>query len=151
MSRGLGAIQRTALRILRESGHWHTTSDLAAGIYGHRPHITVTAMPTRSQMVATQRALSGLARAGLAYRVSGRPTRWTANRDRHLSGPIAVQTLSAIRADTSGDVFRARRRCSLLRGASKSANQPTLTRQAERRRGACALIRARRSRAEPAN
>jgi hypothetical protein len=45
-------------------------------------------MPTRSQMVATQRALSGLARAGLVYRVSGRPTRWTANRDRHLADQL---------------------------------------------------------------
>jgi hypothetical protein len=70
VSRGLGAIQRTALRILRD-GHWHTTTDLAAQIYGHRRCITVTATPTRSQMASALRALSGLVEVGLAYCSSG--------------------------------------------------------------------------------
>ena len=87
MSRGSGAIQRTALRILRD-GHWHTTTDLAAQIYGYRPCITVTATPTRSQMVSALRALSGLVEAGLAYCVPGKPSRWTANRDRHLADKL---------------------------------------------------------------
>jgi hypothetical protein len=87
VSRGLGRIQRTALQVLLD-GHWHTTPAIAVRIYGHKPHVTTTAMPTPSQMVATRRALSALARAGLVYCVSGQPTRWTASRDRHLADQL---------------------------------------------------------------
>lgn len=124
MSRGLGAIQRTALRILRD-GHWHTTTDLAAQIYGYRPCIAVTATPTRSQMVSALRALSGLVEAGLAYCVPGKPSRWTANRDRHLADKLRRGHYQA------SDVLRIRRGRRLLRRAQEQEYRPMANRQAE--------------------
>jgi hypothetical protein len=74
MSRGLGRVQRGLLAAMR-GGQYFDAATLAASVFGRNPKLTITDVPSRSEMVSVRHALPGLEERGLVFRVGRKWTR----------------------------------------------------------------------------
>ena len=66
-------------------GHYFDTTILAATAFGRDPKLSVTDLPTRSELSSVRRALAGLAEQDFVFRV-GR--KWTRDKHRVLADRI---------------------------------------------------------------